>query len=303
MDIISLEEGYAILEDTINNWVEAGLRNLPNALIAAVIVVAFWIISILLSRTFEKVFHRVFDSEVILRLLSTILKVLIVTLGVYISLGTLGLQKAAISMLAGAGVVGIALGFAFQDTAENLIAGIVMGIRKPFRTGDLIETHDRMGFVRKLNLRNTILENFDGQLVIIPNKEVFQNTLVNYQVSGKRRVEFDVGVAYNTDLSEAIECAENVLEKELKFIVDGKATVLAYAFGDSSITLKVRYWVEVPGEVGYLTAKHLGVKAVHREFGASGINIPFPIRTLELGASAEKLFVQRNGQKSHENEA
>lgn len=286
--MITWKETIEILEETLQTWIEEGLRLLPNAVVALLVVIIFWILSTVLRRVFEKVFRSTFDSDVILRLTSTILKISVICFGLFIALGVLQLQKTALSMLAGAGIIGIALGFAFQDTAENLIAGIVMGIRKPFRKGDLIETHDRLGFVRKLNLRNTILENFDGQQVIIPNKEVFQNTLINYQVTGKRRVEFEVGVAYDTDLEKAISVGEEAIEKELGFIVDNKADILAYEFADSSITLKVRYWVEIPGDVDYITARHRGVIAIHKAFSKAGIVIPFPIRTLEFGESSSR---------------
>jgi len=288
--MITWQESYQILNETLRGWVETALRHLPNAVVAILVIALFWVLSIIFKRLFEKVFRKNFDSDVILRLSSVLIKVLVIFLGVFIALGALGLQKAVLSMLAGAGIIGIALGFAFQDTAENFIAGVVMGIRKPFRKGDLIETHDRMGYVLKLNLRNTILENFDGQQVIIPNKEVFQNTLINFQTTGKRRVDFEVGVAYDTDLAEALKVAKDAVEKALDFIIDHEAQTLAYEFGDSSINLKIRYWIKVPGDTDYYTARHLGVQAIHKAFNDSGIVIPFPIRTLEFGESSKRFF-------------
>lgn len=286
---LSWTEAFSLFRETIYGWVEAALRGMPNFILGLLIVVVFWIGATVSSRMFEKVFQRAFDSDVILRLASTVIKSVVICIGFFIALGVLGLQKAALSMLAGAGVIGIALGFAFQDAAENLIAGIVMGIRKPFRKGDLVETHDQLGFVRKLNLRNTILENFSGQQVIIPNKEVFQNTLVNYQTMGKRRVEFEVGVAYDTKLKEAIEVGEKALKEGLDFILNDEFEVLAYRFGESSVDLKVRYWIRMPGEIGFYEARHRGVMAIHEAFNDAGIVIPFPIRTLEFGDSRTEL--------------
>ncbi len=290
--MITWNESYEIFKETIIEWIEVTLRNMPNAIVAILIVIIFWIAGSLLKRGFERMFRQTFDSEVILRLSSTTIKGAVICVGFFVALGVLGLQKAAFSMLAGAGIIGIALGFAFQDTAENLIAGIVMGIRKPFRKGDLVETHDRLGYVSKLNLRNTILENFDGQRVIIPNKEVFQNTLINYQTTGKRRVEFDVGVAYDTDLKRAIAIGKKALERELDFIIDSEAQILAYEFGDSSITLKVRYWIGMDGDIGYYDARDKGVVTLHEEFDTKGITIPFPIRTLELGKSSKDVLLR-----------
>ena len=90
-------------------------------------------------------------------------------------------------MLAGAGVVGLALAFAFQDIAANFISGIFISFRKPLHIDDIVKIGDYMGRVEEINLRDTVLRTFQGQMVIIPNKNVFQNPIENYSMLGKRR--------------------------------------------------------------------------------------------------------------------
>src|SRR4029079_7943822 len=103
----------------------------------------------------------------------------LLTAGLFISLGILGLQKTVASLLAGAGILGLALGFAFQDIAANFMAGIFLSIEHPFRAGHLIESKDILGVVRRVHLRWTEIRSPEGQVILVPNKQVFENPITN----------------------------------------------------------------------------------------------------------------------------
>ena len=104
--------------------------------------------------------RRAFESRQIAKLLTSIIKSLIVVFGIFIALDFVGLKGTVTSLLAGAGIVGLAIGFAFQDMTENLIAGIAMGIRKPFEIGDVVKAEGVFGTVEEINLRNTLVSTF-----------------------------------------------------------------------------------------------------------------------------------------------
>ncbi|MDQ8181749.1 mechanosensitive ion channel family protein [Pelagicoccus sp. SDUM812005] len=281
----SFEDAYHILIEKLASWYELLVAHLPNAVAALVIFAIFFALASIGRRVTKRLFARAFDTGAIAQLVSTILKILILFLGLFIGLGVLGLQKTVLSLLAGAGIVGIALGFAFQDLAENLIAGITMGIRKPFKNGDLIETHGELGHVESLNLRNSILVNFSGQRIIIPNKEVFQNKLINYSQTGARRIELEVGVSFDSDLEAAAEVAKEAIRSRCGDWLHPHKDVEAFAikFGESSIHLTVRYWIKFPGSKSYFAAIHDGVTAILAAYREHDIEIPFPIRTLQTG--------------------
>ena len=117
-------------------------------------------------------------------------------------LSILQLDKAVTSILAGAGIIGLALAFAFQDIAANFISGIFISFRKPIKLGDVVKINDYMGKVEQINLRDTIILTFQGQMVIIPNKDVFQSPIENYSLLGRRRLDLVVGVSYGDDLEK-----------------------------------------------------------------------------------------------------
>lgn len=293
----SFEDAYKILIEKLAHWYELMVGHLPNAVAAFLVFAIFFFLASLARRVGHRLFVRAFDTGAIATLVSTILKIAVLSLGLFVALGVLGLQKTVLSLLAGAGIVGIALGFAFQDLAENLIAGITMGIRKPFKTGDLIETHGELGHVESLNLRNSILVNFSGQRIIIPNKEVFQNKLVNYSQTGERRIELEVGISFGADIENATKVARDSIQKVCGDWLHPEKEVNAYAlrFDASSIGLAIRYWIEYPGDKSYFAAIHDGVSAISNAFRENDIEIPFPIRTLR-GGDGLSLSVERPNQ-------
>jgi len=275
----------SILQEKLLGWFETGVALLPNLLIAIILLLIAYTLGAFVGRMMQKIFDKAFDSHAVASLFATIMKVLVVALGFFAALELIGLQKAVVSLLAGAGIIGLAIGFAFQDLAENLLAGILMGVRKPFEPGHLIKSNDQFGFIEKLNLRNTILRNFSGQIIYIPNKDVFKNVMENYSKSGERRIDIAVGVSYGEDLKEVTDVLKSAIEG-LDFLKSDKEVgVFALEFGDSSINFSVRYWIEYPdGPVGYLSAVDQGVKAIKAAFDEKDILIPFPIRTLDFDA-------------------
>ncbi|MDX1679242.1 MAG: mechanosensitive ion channel family protein [Akkermansiaceae bacterium] len=266
------------------DWTDAAIALLPNVLLALLTLVAFYLIGSTVRRALDKLLQKAFDSGAIAQLVATICSWLVILIGLFIAFDLVGLQKAVLSLLAGAGIIGLAIGFAFQDLAENLIAGFLLGIRKPFTPGDLIQSQSQLGFVQQLNLRNTIIRNFSGQVIYIPNKEVFKNVLENYSKSGKRRIEIPVGVSYGEDLEEVSAVLREAVQG-LDFLrEDEQVSIYAVEFGDSSINFSVRYWIDYPGgQVEYLEAIDRGIKAIKSALDDKDILIPFPIRTLDFG--------------------
>lgn len=290
MEFEALNNFWTLIDDKIEGWIESGIKHLPNIVVAIFIVMIFAIMARVLSRIVSRVLHKVFESKQIAGLVSAIFRVLIFTAGVFIALEFMGLTGTVTSLLAGAGIIGLAIGFAFQDMTENFIAGIAMGIRKPFEIGDVIEAEGVFGTVKTINLRNTLVETFFGQIEVIPNKILFRNIVTNYTTTGTRRVEVSVGISYGDSVMEASKVIKEAIQEE-DFIKDrDDIDVFAESFGDSSVNLLVWFWIDYPGHVGFMQARHKAVHLIHQALAENDILIPFPIRTLDFGAKGgEKL--------------
>lgn len=290
LKIPTVSEAEKLIEEKLGGWIDLVISHIPNFIVAVLIAIVFSILARFLASMLRKVLRSSLESKQIADLMASIFKVIILCVGVFIALDFMGLKGTVTSLLAGAGIVGLAIGFAFQDMTENLIAGIAMGIRKPFKAGDVIKTENVFGTVRSINLRNTLVENFYGQLILVPNKILFRNVLANYSTLGVRRIEVPVGISYGDDP----EHAEEVIVKkinELDFVIrQDETAVYAESFGDSSVNLLVWFWIKYPGETGFMQVRHQAVVAVKKALSEADISIPFPIRTLDFGIrGGEKL--------------
>mgnify|MGYP001378823503 FL=1 len=303
MKALQLDTFWQLINEKLERWVEASIKHLPNIAVAIFIAMAFGLLAKIVGNLAHRVLSRTFDSTQIVGLLTSIIKVAIATAGIFIALDFIGLRGTVTSLLAGAGIVGLAIGFAFQDITENLIAGIAMGVRKPFQIGDVIEAEGVFGNVEAINLRNTHVMTFFGQREIIPNKILFRNILTNYSVNGHRRIEVPVGISYADDPQQAAEVLTEAVN-EFDFVIrKDEPGVWAESFGDSSINLLVWFWIEYPGEPGFLAARHQVIVAIQRALSDANILIPFPIRTLDFGAKGgEKLNAMLNDSVLPENQ-
>ena len=267
----------------VADWVEGLVESLPNLVAALLVLLAFWMLAKGVRKVVAKVARGVADQPEINRLIATAAYVVTIGLGLVLALGVLNLDKTVTSLLAGAGILGLALGFAFQDIAENFIAGVILNLRNQFTEGDMVESGDYMGLIERVELRATVMQTFTGQRVLIPNAQVFKNPIINYTQTRTRRVDVVVGVSYGEDLEEAKRVAIKAVEA-----VDGRdgnrpVELFYEAFGDSSINFQIRFWIPFGvKQTDFLQARSDAIIRIKKAFDAADITIPFPIRTLDF---------------------
>lgn len=294
-----ISDAVKIVSDKLQGWLETLTSMLPNIVVALLVFLAFYIVSRIVKSGSKKLISRFSDQRAIVDLFSTILALITLVVGLVVALNVLQLTKAVTSLLAGAGIVGLALGFAFQDISANFISGIIMAFKKPIVVGDIIETNGYSGFVEQIDLRATILRTFQGLHVIIPNKDIFQNALTNFTRTHTRRVDLEVGISYGDDLQKVKQVIEKAVSTN-SFLVDGKEVKMVYEeFGSSSINLRLMFWIEYnPEKPMFLEARSEAIIAIKKAFDENDITIPFPIRTLDFGIKGgEKLSEQINSKE------
>jgi small conductance mechanosensitive channel len=267
----------------LDSWLDTFINMLPNMAVTLLLLIIFLVLAKLGSKLFRKIFYKASNNEALGHLFSTTVYGVIMSIGLFIMLGVLGLDKALTSILAGIGVIGLALGFAFQDIAANFVSGIILAFKRPFKIGEIIETKDVMGTVTRTNLRDTVIETFQGQKVYIPNKDFLQHSFHNYSALEKRRIDLVVGVSYADDLEEVEDVVVSTI-KNLDGVIDKDLMVFDYSeFDSSSINFNIRFWIKYPGEPSYFNMRSKAIKAIKKAFDEQDITIPFPIRTLDFG--------------------
>lgn len=264
-------------------WMDELIKMLPNILLAAIVLVLGFFIAKRVKRFSGKVIRRFSENKTLNGLFASIVYIFLIGITLFIVLSILQLDKAVVSVLAGAGVIGLALAFAFQDIAANFISGIFISFRKPLHIGDIVKLKDYMGKVEEINLRDTVLKTFQGQMVIIPNKEVFQNPIENFSMLGKRRMDLTIGVSYGDDLEKVKKVTMDSLVgmKGLSTIDD--ITFFYTQFGDSSINYVLRIWINSAEQPEFLAAGSEAIMRIKKAYDENDISIPFPIRTLDFG--------------------
>jgi small conductance mechanosensitive channel len=282
---MALDQVYQDVMGKLTKWADAFAQMLPNLIVALLVLGLFWLAARVACSASDRALRR-FDTHQAARdLISRIIRIAVLLAGVVVALGVMNLDKALASILAGAGIVGLALGFAFQDLAGNLISGVGLAIhqRWPFKIGDVVETNDVFGVVEKIHLRTSIIRTLDGKMVVLPNKQIYQNKVVNYSASGTRRVDLECGVSYGDDLDKVKRVVTETLDA-----IEGRdrsrdVEVFFKGFGSSSVDLVGRFWVDYREHRDFLDARSRAIAAIRKAFDANDIVIPFPIRTLDFG--------------------
>lgn len=287
----NVSKAFQIVEEKLEGWLETLTEMLPNFVVAIIVLVIFYFLSKLVRVGTKKLMGRFIEQPAIIGLISTLMSIFIIGSGLVIALNLLHLSKAVTSILAGAGIAGLAIGFAFQDISANFISGIIMAFKKPLNIGDIIETNGYTGFVRDIQLRATVLETFQGLHIIIPNRLVFQNPLTNFTKTYKRRVDLYVGVSYAEDLEKVKQITEEAI-KGLEMLRSEEEIKLVFEeFADSSINYRIMFWIDyTPDQPQFLEARSDAIMAINKAYRENDITIPFPIRTLDFGIKGgEKL--------------
>lgn len=280
------------ITDKLEIWVNGFLSMLPN-LVAALIVLTLFIFLTRFSRKFFfRISKRITHNTIIQNLVVNTLSIFILGFGIFIVLGILNLDKTVTSLLAGIGVVGLVLGFAFQDIASNFVAGLILATRTPFKINDIVEANGQMGVVLNTNLRFTTLLTFNGQEVYIPNKILINEVISNYSAEGVRRVELLVGVSYAEDLRKVQQISRKAIEG-IEGVLKEKGIEPSFeAFADSSINFTLRFWINYPNNQEFLRLRSEAVIVLKEAFDQHNITIPFPIRTLDFGIKGGKTLAE-----------
>lgn len=260
---------------------------LPKLVTSLVVFVVTLYLAAIISRLARKAMVGRRMPAHVIEPLGQLVRLAIVTLGTITALQQVDFDVTA--FVAGLGIMGFAVGFALQDIAQNFVSGILLLVQRPFSVGDFIQVESFQGHVQEINLRATRLTTLDGEDVLIPNRIVYANPITNYTLTESRRVQIPVGVAYDSDLDLVAKVVIDTVSSLPLVLADPPPQVSINNFGDSSIDLTAFVWVDartvMPNAV-----KHVVVTALKKAFDANGIDIPFPIRTLQLMDSDKALL-------------
>ena len=216
---------------------------LPRLLVAALILLLFWIAYRTTRVTLGRVLRRAhFDDALIRLLIDNVYRSALIVVAFVIAAGQVGIN--IMPALAGLGVVGIALGFAAQDSVANMISGFLIFWDKPFLVGDYVSVQDQYGRVTEITLRTTRVRTPSNSYVVIPNRKIIESTLVNHSKHGGMRVEIPITIASSEHIGEARRALLAAVATVEGVVAEPGPDVVVKALGTTGTDLLVRVWIE-----------------------------------------------------------
>ena len=270
--------GQAFIEQAWAWVMEKGMDFLVNIVMALVILILGGIVVKCIVAVVRKTLRK---SKRVNALLESFICSAVSKTGwiflIVIALGRIGVDVGP--LVAGLGVTGFIMGFAFKDTLSNFASGIMIALNQPFKVGDFVIVAGAEGTVLELNMMATVIATGDNKKIVIPNSNVWGGPVTNFSANGTRRVDLSVSIAYGADIAKAKETAIAALAgltdaagAEITFTDPAPMAEVA-SLGESAVVLTVRAWCKT---ADYWAVFFAGNQAVKQAFDKAGIAIPFP---------------------------
>lgn len=269
--------------ESARSMVDSLAESIPRIGVALAVIAIGYAVSRLLRLVLRRVFARS-QTESFSRVMSKV--------GGYVLLFVFTLAAIAVTfpsvrpvdLLAGLGFFSVAVGFAFQDILENTLSGVLLLFRQPFESGDQIEVQDQQGTVQGITLRETRIKTFTGELIVIPNRDVYKNVIRVQTHYDQRRIDFAVGVAYENDAREATAVIVEALRSLDGIATDPEPEAVVSALGVSTVDITARFW-STPRQHDVVVVLDEAIKTVKERLDACGIEMPADIIALQATPS------------------
>ena len=276
----------SVLRDEIGGFLgrQWGIGTVRFSFGTAIVFVATVYVSVLVSRLLravleEDVFPRVELPRGAPATLTTVVRYGAITLGFLLALAVAGIPIDRLTIVFGA--LGVGIGFGLQTIVNNFLSGLILMFEKPIQVGDTVEVGGLSGRVRRIGVRASTIETFDGAEVIVPNGTLVSDQLVNWTLSHRsRRVEIEVGVAYGSDPRRVIALLREAALSHPGTLREPAPEGLFRGFGDSSLDFSLRFWTGDFEE--WMRLRSEVAVRVHEALVGAGVEIPFPQRDVHI---------------------
>lgn len=277
---LGVQDNVMPLVDQLKSGLYSYTRALPLFVVALVIFLMIAYAGHLLAK-WTSVLRRLAPNPFLAQLMAQAIRVLGIIIGLIVALNLIGATALMGAILGGAGVLGLAIGFAVRDTMENYISSIMLSLRQPFRANDHVVIGDHEGKVMRLTSRATVLMTLDGNHLRIPNSTVFKGVILNYTRNPERRFDFELGVDAADDPVAAMKTGLDAINK-LDFVLDDpEPTAIITAVGDSNIVIRFMGWVN-QSQSDFGKARSLAIRAAKTVLEDEGFTLPEPIYRLRF---------------------
>ncbi len=278
--VLDVQGNVAPLVDQFRADIDRWLRAIPLILLAIAVFVVIALIGHLLSK-WAALWKRLTPNPFLSEIVTQAVRVIAIVLGLVVALSLLGATTLMGTILGGAGVIGLTVGFAVRDTMENYISSIMLSLRQPFRANEHVVINDQEGRVVRLTSRATVLMTLDGNHLRIPNAVVFKAVILNYTRNPDRRFHFELGIDAEDDPLAAIETGLEAIRRLDFILTTPKSDAVINAVGDSNILISFYGWIN-QAQTDFTKARSLAILAAKSALEENGFTLPEPIYRLRF---------------------
>jgi len=274
----------------------ASLQVLPMVCIGLVVLFLCFMSARPLANLLTKPFVSANQSQLVQIVLGRVIFLFIILFGFYFFLRIAGLTQVAVAIISGTGVIGLVIGFAFKDIAENFIASLLLSVQRPFQISDVIEVNGQKGVVQKMTARATTLVDFDGNHIQIPNATIYTNVIKNWTANPLARGSFLLGIGYDASIRKSQSLSMDILTNHEAVLTDPEPQVLVESLGSATINLRIYYWVDQRTHSGAKVGSIM-MRLIMRELEKNGISMPDDSREIIF---PQGVPVVLSGQDTHQ---
>ncbi|HEY9604305.1 MAG TPA: mechanosensitive ion channel family protein [Allocoleopsis sp.] len=281
----------------VQAMLDGAIVMLPNLVLAVVVFFIFYLV----ARAFKSLVRRLTRRHRQARSLGLVLgrlsQGIIILIGLFIALSIVIPSFKAGDLIQLLGISGVAIGFAFRDILQNFLAGILILLTEPFKIDDQIIFKEFEGTVENIQTRATTIRTYDGRRIVIPNSDLFTNSVTVNTAFEHRRLEYDVGIGYSDDIDRAKELILDAIASVDKVLKNPPPEVLVMELAGSTVNIRARWWVTPPRKADALDSRDKVLSAIKKKLTANGIDLPFPTQQILFHDQTEETDGDRTRQR------
>ncbi|MEO5698673.1 MAG: mechanosensitive ion channel family protein [Burkholderiaceae bacterium] len=290
---VDLDMGMAL--QRVDGWVDGAVRLLPNIVVALVVMAIFYGLAVLAQRMTERAL-RGRGRDNLGEVLGGFIRLSTLLLGFLLAATIVIPSLKPGDLIAGLGVSSVAIGFAFKDILQNWLAGLLILLRQPFEIDDQIEVKGYEGTVERIETRATIIKTYDGQRIVVPNSDIYTNSVRVMTAHEQRRSQYDIGVGYGDSIDTACEVLRKAVAGVAGVRSDPAVEALPWDLAASWVTIRVRWW-SGSRRADVVKVHAQAILAMKQALDEAGIDMPYETGVQLFHDQTEDVDGQRGAQR------
>jgi len=283
--------------EKVQSMLNGAIALLPNVVLALIVFAIFFVVASSIRQIVRRLTRERRHARNLGLILGRLAQWTILLIGLFVSLSIVIPTLRAGDLVQLLGISGVAIGFAFRDILQNFLAGILILLTEPFQIDDQIIFKDFEGTVENIQTRATTIRTYDGRRIVIPNSELFTNSVTVNTAFENRRLEYDLGIGYGDDIEAAKHLILEAIHETEDVLKHPAPDAIVIALAESKVNIRARWWVEPPRRAEELALQDKVLTAVKNKLIANGFDFPFPTQQILFHDQTEETDGDRSRQR------